>query len=302
MLIFHSPRYHIDLGAHVFPTAKYHLVRERLLQAGVPARCVREAQPLGWEALALVHSAAYLEKVRTGALSVIERARLEMPWSPGIVEGFRVMTGGTLAAARAALDEAGGIGVNLGGGFHHAFPDHGEGFCLFNDVAVAVRVLQQEGRLRRVLVFDCDVHHGNGTAAIFRGDEAVFTVSMHQENNYPAVKPPSSLDIGLPDGTADEEYLARLAAALPVAFAFRPELVFYLAGADPYRDDQLGGLALTLEGLRRRDRLVIAAARRAGVPLVVLLAGGYARRLADTVAAHVATVEEAARSGDLVIS
>lgn len=217
--------------------------------------------------------------------------RLEIPWSPSILEGFRLMTGGSVLAAEAALTE--GVAVNLGGGFHHAFPDHGEGFCLFNDVAVAIRRLQRAGRIDRAAVIDCDVHHGNGTAAIFAGDDRVFTCSLHQEHNYPATKPPSSLDIGLEDGAGDEEYLRALTGALPVVFDHRPEIVFYLAGADPFIDDQLGGLALTREGLRARDRQVLGAARAAGVPTVVLLAGGYARRLDDTVAIHVATVEEA---------
>jgi acetoin utilization deacetylase AcuC-like enzyme len=294
-----SPAYELDLGPHVWPTAKYRLVRERLLAAGAldPAEVLAPG-PAAWEDLALVHTSDYLQKVRTGALSAVERWRLEVPWSPALVEGFRLMVGGTVAAARAALDD--GVAVHLGGGLHHAFPDHGEGFCLFNDVAVAIRRLQRDGAIRRAAVVDCDVHHGNGTAAVFAGDPTVFTFSIHQEANYPAWKPPSDLDIGLDDGTGDAEYLARLDEALDRVFAAAPALVVYLAGADPYEEDQLGGLALTKEGLRRRDVLVFERARRAGVPLVVTLAGGYARRVEDTVDIHVTTVLEARRVLDPV--
>ncbi len=294
MIILYAPEYVVDLGPHVFPTAKYRLVQAHLLETGiVEPSGFRAPEPASWEDLALVHTAAYLRKVRTGEFSLAELVRLEIPWSPPIVEGFRLMTGGTVLAAQAALEE--GVAVNLGGGFHHAFPDHGEGFCLFHDVAVAVRRLQRDGQLVRAAIVDCDVHHGNGTAAIFATDPRVFTCSIHQERNYPAVKPPSCLDVGLEDGVDDETYLRALDEALPAVLAHRPELMFYLAGADPYVGDQLGGLAMTREGLRERDRRVLAAARAAGVPIVVLLAGGYARRLEDTVAIHVATVEEACR-------
>lgn len=200
------------------------------------------------------------------------------------------MTGGTCIAAALALDR--GIGLHLGGGLHHAFPDHGEGFCLFNDVAVAIRRLQHEGRIARAAVIDADVHHGNGTAFIFAADESVFTMSMHQQHNYPAWKPAGDLDVHLADGTGDEEYLARLADALPRVIRSRPELIVYLAGADPFREDRLGGLALTLDGMRRRDRLVFDAAAAGGVPVAVVLAGGYAVRVEDTVTAHTNTVVE----------
>ena len=209
------------------------------------------------------------------------------------------MSGGT--AARMALER--GVSVHVGGGFHHAFANHGEGFCLFNDVALACRVLQRGHLARRAVVVDCDVHHGNGTAKLFEADPHVFTFSMHQRHNYPEVKPPSTLDIGLEDGTQDEEYLERLHEALPVVMAHDPDVMFYLAGADPYVGDQLGGLALTKDGLRQRDRLVITAmclrsrcirsAEAAGVPIVVTLAGGYAKNVSDTIAIHVATAEEA---------
>jgi acetoin utilization deacetylase AcuC-like enzyme len=202
--------------------------------------------------------------------------------------------GGTLGTARCALSE--GVAVHLGGGFHHAFPDHGEGFCLINDVAIAIAALRRDGVLGRALVVDLDVHQGNGTAAIFAGVPEVFTFSMHQESNYPAWKPPSDLDLGLEDGVKDEEYLALLSRHLPdIVDAHEPELAVYLAGADPYAEDQLGGLALTRDGLRRRDALVLETCRERDVPVAVTLAGGYARREADTVAIHVATVREASR-------
>ena len=259
---------------------------------------VVEPEPAGWEDLALVHTSEYLTKLRSGTMSVEDLAQLELPWSEEIVEGFRRMVGGTIAAARIACGLAGDLAqgservCHIGGGLHHAFPNHGEGFCPFNDVAVAVRVLQRAG-IERAAIVDLDVHHGNGTAFIFESDPRVFTFSMHQQHNYPMWKPRGSLDIGLPDGTHDATYLAELERALPEVVAHRPECMFYLAGADPYEDDQLGGLRLSKAGLLRRDRLVFDAARAAGVPLVVTLAGGYARHVEDTVAIHAATIEEA---------
>lgn len=290
-----SPRYHLDIGPHVWPTAKYDLVRRRLLADGrVYPEHLAEPEPAPWEDLALVHTGDYLDNVRTGRLTHDDLVRLELPFSPVIAEGFRLMTAGTQLAARFAL--ADGVAAHLGGGLHHAFAGHGEGFCLFNDVAVSIRQMQRDGRVRRAAVVDCDVHHGNGTAAIFDGDRSVFTFSMHQQDNYPFFKPASDLDVGLADGTDDEAYLRELERALPDVLASKPDLVYYLAGADPYREDQLGGLALSLDGLRHRDRLVLEAT--AGVPVVIVLAGGYARRLEDTVAIHAATVIEAiARAG-----
>jgi acetoin utilization deacetylase AcuC-like enzyme len=297
MKVVYSPRYRFDLGAHVFPTIKYHLVHARLRAAGlVSAEPVVEPEPASWDQLARVHERAFLEKARTG-FSWAEQAQMELPWSEAITEGFRLMCGGTVTAARLAASEVGhAVAVHVGGGFHHAFADHGEGFCLFNDVAIAVRALQAERLARRVAILDLDVHHGNGTAAIFRDDDEVFTCSMHQERNYPAEKPPGSLDVGLADRTGDTEYLAHLADVLPRLFAARPDIVFYLAGADPFEDDKLGGLALSKSGLRERDRAVFASAAAAGCPVVVTLAGGYARNVNDTVDIHVATVEEAFRS------
>lgn len=292
MKIVYSPRYRIDIGQHVFPTIKYQLVWQEIQTLGLAAaRDLTEPLEASWDELALAHTARYLNKLQTGDFSVAELAQLELPWSVGLREGFRLMTGGTIEAARLAAN--GGGAVHLGGGFHHAFANHGEGFCLFNDVAVALRVLQRETKIRRVAIVDCDVHHGNGTSMIFALDPDVFTFSIHQQYNYPAFKPPGSLDVALPDGAGDDRYLNDLKSALQKVVAWRPEFVFYLAGADPYRDDQLGGLKLTQVGLKERDRLVFENIRAAGVPFVVTLAGGYARRIEDTVAIHVATVQEA---------
>jgi acetoin utilization deacetylase AcuC-like enzyme len=319
--VIYSARYRIDIGLHVFPTQKYQLVHDRLIasrgSAG-QAISIVEPDPATWHELALVHSAEYLARLRAGTLSSEEISELELPWSQAMVEGFRLMVGGTIQAAlhacglRCLTSDGRGVGdppgpdfglpasdfraaVHIGGGLHHAFPNHGEGFCPLNDVAVAVRVLQQRG-IERVAIVDLDVHHGNGTAFIFERDPRVFTFSMHQQHNYPAWKPRGALDIGLPDGVHDAAYLGELETALPAVMASRPQCVFYLAGADPYEDDQLGGLRLTREGLGQRDRMVIEAARRSHVPLVIVLAGGYARRVDDTVAIHLATVEEAVKA------
>ena len=313
MQAVYSDRYQIDLGLHVFPTAKYRLTAERLSQR--PDITFVEPEPATWAELALVHTAEYLAKMRDGTLGETEVEQLELPWSAEMVDGFRLMVGGTIRAALAACDlqdrtqsaqstqrkgfsassagSAFNVVAHIGGGLHHAFPNHGEGFCPFNDIAVAARVLQERG-LERIAVVDLDVHHGNGTAFIFESDPRVFTLSMHQQHNYPLWKPRSTLDVGLPDGAHDATYLRELERALPQAMAHGPQCVFFLAGADPYEDDQLGGLRLTRDGLRRRDRTVIETVRAAGVPLVVTLAGGYARRIEDTVAIHTATIEEAA--------
>jgi len=314
LIVVYSPRYRIDIGPHVFPTEKYQRIHARLLETGViqPSDVV-EPEPASWDELALVHTAEYLERMREGTLSSEDVAQLELPWSQEMVDGFRTMVGGTIRSAllavgtqrsqsrqrkiSSALSAASAFNVvcHIGGGLHHAFPSHGEGFCPFNDVAVAARVLQARG-LERIAIVDLDVHHGNGTAFIFESDPRVFTFSMHQQHNYPMWKPRGSRDIGLPDGAHDATFLDELERALPAVVAHQPACVFYLAGADPYEDDQLGGLRLTKEGLRRRDRMVIEAVRDAGVPLVVALAGGYARRVEDTVAIHAATIEEAGRS------
>jgi acetoin utilization deacetylase AcuC-like enzyme len=280
----------------VFPTRKYRLVRDRLLSEGVvEAGDLVLAEPATDAEVLLAHTAEYVRKIRDNTLSPQERLVLEVPFSRAFREAMWLCAGGTLGTARAALSA--GVAVHLGGGFHHAFPDHGEGFCLINDVAIAIAALRREGVIGRALVVDLDVHHGNGTAAIFAAVPEVFTFSMHQENNYPAWKPPSDLDLGLEDGVKDEEYLSLLSRHLPdIVDSHEPELVLYLAGADPYAEDQLGGLGLTRDGLRRRDALVLDACRERGVPVAVTLAGGYARREADTVAIHVATVREALRT------
>lgn len=294
MKVIWSPEYEVDIGPHVFPTRKYRLVRERLLTDGtLRADQFVQPTPATDDDVRLVHTAAYVDKIRRGGLSVSEILVLEVPFSPALREAMWLCAGGSILAARAALEEGGA--VHLGGGFHHAFPDHGEGFCLINDVAIAVRALMREGRVRRALVVDLDVHHGNGTAAIFADDPAVFTFSMHQEHNYPFHKPPSDLDVGLRDGTGDDEYLSLLGDHLPrIVRDHGPALACYLAGADPYREDQLGGLALTREDLRRRDELVCRTLRDAGVAVAVTLAGGYAVRPEDTVEIHAATVRTAA--------
>jgi acetoin utilization deacetylase AcuC-like enzyme len=285
--LVYSSRYCIDIGPHVFPTQKYDLIAAHLGGPFVgPA-------PAAWDELALVHTPEYLAKLRDGTMTAADVAELELPWSREMVDAFRVMVGGTIHAARLAAAD-GGIVCHIGGGLHHAFPNHGEGFCPFNDVAVAARVLQREG-LDRIAIVDLDVHHGNGTAFIFESDPRVFTFSMHQQHNYPMWKPRSTLDVGLPDAVHDETYLRELDRALPQVMAHGPQCVFYLAGADPYEDDQLGGLRLTKHGLRQRDRRVVDAVRTASVPLVIVLAGGYARHVEDTVAIHLATIEEAAR-------
>jgi acetoin utilization deacetylase AcuC-like enzyme len=290
MIVVYSGGYHIDIGAHVFPTLKYQRLFERIRTA-YPETGFVEPQPATWEQLSTVHTPEYLRKLQVGDFEVGELAQLEIPWSPQVVEGFRLMTGGTLEASWLALETSSAF--HIGGGFNHAFATHGEGFCLFHDVAVAARLLLTQGAVERVGVVDLDVHHGNGTAHIFGGEPRVFTVSLHQEHNYPAVKPAGSLDVGLPDGVTDERYLEALDGVLPRVIDFAPDIVFYLAGADPYEDDQLGGLALTKSGLRLRDRAVLEACARAAVPVVILLAGGYARRLEDTVDIHFATFEEA---------
>ncbi len=291
--LIYSPRYDLNLGEHIFPTQKYRLVRDHLLAEGIAgAGDFLEPDPATDEDILLVHDPGWVRRLQSGTLSYQEILRLEIPYSRQMVEAVWIATGGSILAARRAL--ADGLAVNLGGGFHHAFPAHGEGFCAVHDVAVAIRRLLADRAIERALVIDCDVHHGNGTAAIFGDDPAVFTISIHQLDNYPTEKPPSTIDLHLPDRTGDAEYLRLLEERYVTALAaFRPQLVFYLAGADPYYQDQLGGLALTLEGLKQRDRLVMEAARRAGGAVAVVLAGGYALDVHDTVRIHCNTVEAA---------
>jgi acetoin utilization deacetylase AcuC-like enzyme len=282
--VFYSPTYEISLPGHIWPTAKYRLVAERL-----PSPPITAFGEASWDDLARVHTSEYLAKLRDNRLTAQEIATLELPWQREFADAFRLMVGGTIAAADAALED--GRAAHLGGGLHHAFANHGEGFCPLNDVAVAIRVAQASARAARAAVVDLDVHHGNGTAMIFDGDETVFTFSMHQQHNYPAFKPRSDLDIGLENGTDDARYLAALAGALPRVLESGPDLIVYLAGADPFAGDRLGGLALTKGGLAERDRLVVAAARSAGVPVATVLAGGYAADVLDTVDIHANTIE-----------
>jgi acetoin utilization deacetylase AcuC-like enzyme len=232
-----------------------------------------------------VHTRPYLDKLKKATLSPQEILTLELPYSAALVEASRICVGGTILTAKTALEE--GACVHLGGGFHHAFADHGEGFCLLNDVACAAKSCLKQGGIRKVLILDCDLHQGNGTAQIFQDCRDVFTFSIHQENNYPAFKPPGDLDIGLDDGTADQEYLTALKENLPRIFErFKPELVFYIAGADPYQLDQLGGLFLSLAGLSRRDELVLTLVKENGAALAVVFGGGYAVDINDTVIIH----------------
>jgi acetoin utilization deacetylase AcuC-like enzyme len=288
-VVYHEG-YDLRLGEHVFQSQKFRMVRDLLLADRIaePSGIIAP-EPASDEDILRVHTREWVEKVLHDKLSLSERMRLEIPYSQAAVRGFWLAAGGSILAAQCALKD--GFGFNIGGGFHHAFPGHGEGFCMIHDVAVAIRRLQTDGALRRVLVVDTDVHQGNGTAAIFAGDEEVFTVSLHQQNNYPEPKPPSDLDVNLADGTGDEEYLESLDKALAEAFRrFTPEMIFYVGGADPYREDQLGGLWLSMRGLQERDALVFAEARLRGLPVAVAFAGGYARNVEDTVRIHVNTV------------
>lgn len=286
-----SALYGIPLPAgHRFPIEKYSLLRERVLaEALVAPEDMHDPPRAGVAELELVHTADYVRRLMEGLLTARELGRIGFPWSPELVERSLRAVGGTVSAARAASKH--GVAINLAGGTHHAFPDHGEGFCVFNDVAVAVRVLQREGRIATAAVIDLDVHQGNGTHEIFAGDASVYTFSMHGGRNYPFQKIAGSLDIELADGTGDAEYLAVLSAALPAVLAsLMPDLVIYLAGVDSHEDDRLGRLALTFDGLRRRDVMILEACREVGIPVAVTIAGGYGRDIANTVQAHVNTV------------
>jgi acetoin utilization deacetylase AcuC-like enzyme len=289
--LWSSAAYAIPLPeGHRFPMAKYALLREGVLAAGlVPPERLHDPERVPVEDLLLVHTPEYVAQVTTGTLPAAEQRRIGLPWSEPFVERAYRVVRGTCEAAEAALVH--GVAMNLAGGTHHAFPHRGEGFCTFNDVAIAIRRLQRAGHVRRAAVIDLDVHQGNGTHACFAGDDAVYTFSMHGARNFPFHKVPGTLDVELDDGTGDDAYLALLAAHLPrVLHAARPDLVVYLAGADPHEGDRLGRLRLTFDGLRRRDWLVLEACREVGLPVCVTIAGGYGRDVRDTVAVHVATV------------
>ena len=295
LTLWSSAQYTFPLPeGHRFPVAKYAMLREAVVAEGiVPAERVLDPARVTTEQLELVHTTDYVQRFVTGALDAAELRRLGFPWSTGLVERSFRAVGGTIAATRHAM--AHGLAMNLAGGTHHAFPDHGEGFCVFNDVAVAIRLLQREGLVRRAAVVDLDVHQGNGTHAVFADDDAVFTFSMHGGKNYPFHKVAGTLDIELPDGMGDEPYLAELHAALPrVLASAAPDLVVYIAGADPHEGDRLGRLALTFDGLARRDAFVLASCREVGIPVAITIGGGYGRRIEDTVAAHLRTVRVAA--------
>ncbi|PYP78612.1 MAG: histone deacetylase [Gemmatimonadetes bacterium] len=295
LTVWSSSRYTFPLpDGHRFPVAKYAMLRDTVIAEGiVPAERVLDPPRASDDALALVHTPEYLRRFREGSLDAAELRRLGFPWSPGLVERSYRAVGGTIEAARHSLVH--GIAMNLAGGTHHAFPDHGEGFCVFNDVAVAIRLLRRDGLVRRVAVVDLDVHQGNGTHAIFADDGDVFTFSMHGGKNYPFHKVAGTLDVELADGTGDDAYLDALQAALPrVLAASSPDLVVYIAGADPHEGDQLGRLALTLDGLARRDAFVLDSCREVAIPVAITIGGGYGRRIEDTVAAHARTVRIAA--------
>jgi acetoin utilization deacetylase AcuC-like enzyme len=297
VIAFYSDTFVLPLPEHHrFPMRKYSRLRERLLEDEIlRSQDLAVAPAAGWDELRLIHTAEYVDAVATGSLPRDMQRRIGFPWSPEMVERSRRSVGATIAAARAALID--GLSANLAGGTHHAFRDRGEGYCVFNDVAVAARALMQDTRVARVTVIDCDVHQGNGTAAIFKDDPAVFTLSLHGAHNFPFHKEVSDLDVTFADGAGDGEYLGALEAHVPAVLdRHQPDMVFYLAGADPYEGDRLGRLKLTVEGLRQRDRFVFDACRRRGVPVAVTMSGGYAPDVEAIVTIHCNTIREASLS------
>jgi acetoin utilization deacetylase AcuC-like enzyme len=316
--LMYSDDYYLPIGTHVFPAEKYQRIHKRLIESSVAeANDFVAPHPASDQDILLVHTPQYVQKLKTGTLSAREELEMEIPYSPELVRAFWLAAGGSMLAADYALKDR--VAFNIGGGFHHAFPDHGEGFCMIHDVAVAIRRMQRDDKIHTAMTVDCDVHQGNGTAAIFAGVRVpshplpsagrttvstarpakmrnahagdVFTISLHQEHNYPAWKPPSSIDVDLPDEIGDDDYLAWLDNALSSGLRqFEPDLLCYIAGADPYREDQLGGLNLTIEGLKRRDELVFRVARARDIPVMATFAGGYARKVDDTVTIHCNTV------------
>jgi acetoin utilization deacetylase AcuC-like enzyme len=296
MKLFYSDIFELPLPAgHRFPMAKYGRLRQRVLDAAWAADCSLELPPAAtWDELLRVHEESYLRRVFAGELSELEQRRIGFPWSEKMVERCRRSTGASLAAARAAKRD--GVAVNMAGGTHHAMPDAGSGYCVFNDVTVAARALQHEGQARRVLFVDLDVHQGNGTAAITAGDSTLFSFSMHGDNNFPFRKTDSDLDVALPDGTGDEDYLAALDGALTqIGGKFPADFVFYLAGADTWAGDRLGKLAVSKVGLLARDEMVLEWCRKRQVPIAICMAGGYAPDIDDIVDIHFQTIEAAYR-------
>ena len=290
MQVFYTPRYYAEIGqTHIFPIRKFELVRNQLLTEGTlrPDELV-EPSPAPLEDVLLVHTHDYVSRLRNGELTAKEIRRLGLPWSESLVRRSFYAVGGTLAAASTSL--ADGYSSNLAGGTHHSFADRGEGFCVLNDVAIAIRSLRSRRLIQRAAIVDCDVHQGNGTATIFAGDLDTFTFSMHGANNYPLFKAQSTLDVELPDGTGDAAYLEALATHLPRVFASDPEIVFYLAGADPYEKDKLGRLALTTGGLRERDAYVLRECNEREVPVVTVMSGGYGKDINDTIEIHCNTI------------
>ena len=286
----------VELGNHVFPVEKYRLVYEKILCNGAKKENFESPEPALDEDLTLVHSAKYLKKLKMGRLSPAEVMTMELPYSAELLDFFQLMVGGTILATQLAMED--GLAVHIGGGFHHAFHDHGEGFCILNDVAVALRKLQKSGAIFKGMIVDCDVHQGNGTAEIFAEDKTVFTFSMHQMDIYPAKKETSMLDVGFWTDDADGKYLESLKSHFPRLYnTFEPDVVFYLAGADPYEKDQLGGLKISQDGLKERDNIVIKEALRLNIPVVVLFAGGYAFDVMDTVEIHLNTIKIAQKLG-----
>jgi acetoin utilization deacetylase AcuC-like enzyme len=288
-LVYH-PHYDLNLGPHVFPSQKFRLLYELVLREKIaaPEDIVRPERAADQDLLR-VHTSEWVAKLKNGTLTASEIMKLEVPYSPELAEAVWLAAGGTILAGQLALRD--GFASNLSGGFHHAYANHGEGFCAIHDVAVAIRRLQADGLIKRAIVVDTDVHHGNGTAHIFRGDRSVFTLSIHQENNYPAHKPPSDLDLALGDGVEDQEYLEVFLPAVERSLdEFRPDILFYVGGADPFCEDQLGGLRLTKSGLKARDKGAFQLARHRHIPVATTLAGGYARRVEDTVCIHANTI------------
>jgi len=290
MQVFYSPRYYAEIGqAHIFPIRKFELVRDRLLAERTlnPSEIV-EPSPAPLEDVLLVHTEDYVTRLCNNQLTGKEIRRLGLPWTESLVRRSFYAVGGTLAATQSAL--ANGYSSNLAGGTHHSFADRGEGFCVFNDVAIAIRVMRARQLIRRAAIVDCDVHQGNGTATIFADDDETFTFSMHGANNYPLFKAHSTLDVELPDGTPDSEYLDFLVRHLPAVFAHEPEIVFYLAGADPFAGDKLGRLALSIDGLRERDAYVVRECYEREIPIVTVMSGGYGKDINDTIEIHCNTI------------